>query len=324
MSELPSLKALRAFEATIRKGSVKDAARDLHVSDGAVSQQLRRLEQELGAALFRRTGRTLTPTRDAFVLAEALAGAFSTIGEAIQRFRQEHDHEPLQIVTLPSIATRLIVPALAQFRTHAPKVRLSFTYVHQPSEFELGSADVLLCTVDGPFRGVGKARVVLDGSVRPVCSPTYLKRIGRRLKPSDLAAADLLHDCDTVGWERWFRETNVAIQSSLTGDIYEDFGLLGSAALAGQGVALCPVELISQELSRGDLVVISDVPTLEERKYSVIVPETPRPDALVFADWVVSLGRGKGVGRRGKTEVRQGPRARSKARQSKPKRKLTG
>lgn len=291
MERLPSLTALRAFEATVRTGSVKDAARDLCVSVGAVSQQLRRLEQDLGARLFRRIGRSLVATAQANAYAREIGQAFALIASASERVKDQQSADPLMIHTLPSIAIRLIVPALAEFRAHAPHVRVSFTYVHQPSEFVLGSADVLLCTVDGPSDKVGRVQTILDGAVYPVCSPCYRAALSERLEASELLQANLLHDCDSVGWSRWFEDAGVQAPGELLGDTYEDFGLMGAAALAGQGVALCPIDLIADELRRGELVLLSDVSTRRERRYCVVLPTKPHPDAEAFADWAISVGK---------------------------------
>lgn len=294
MNQPLQYKAMRAFEAVVRCGSVKAAAEDLHVTTGAISQQLRRFEGELGSALFKRKGRNLIPTREALDLAHEFGAAFENIASAIDRYRQLRDCAPLHIATLPSLGTRLIVPSLSKFRAYAPDIRVSFTYVHQPSDFSLDEADVLLCTVDGLHQGPGVSRPIVDGAVFPVCSPAYMERLRDTPSPQDLLNADLLHDCDTIGWERWFEKAGVETESPLVGDVYEDFGLLGAAALAGQGVALCPMHLIGQELARQDLVLVSDIATREERTYCVIVPDEPRADALVFADWVVSLGSADG------------------------------
>lgn len=288
MKHLATLTALRAFEAMIRCGGVIQAAGDLHVTPGAISQQLRRLEQDLGRRLFERTGRSLTPVPGARDLADELTAAFTAITEAATRFAQGSEGGPLNIATLPSVATRLIVPALAQLRRHAPDLRVSFTYVHRPAELTFAEADVLVTAVDGPYHGPGEARPLLSGIVQPVCSPAYRRRLGRKPTAAEIAQGDLLHDCDTTGWLRWFRAAGLR-RRTVAGDIYEDVGLLAAAALAGQGIALCPIKLIGQELAQGELVIVSDIAILQERQYCVVLPDRPRPEALVFADWAQAL-----------------------------------
>ncbi len=290
MKHPATLTALRAFEAMIRCGGVNQAAGDLHVTPGAISQQLRRLERDLGRRLFERTGRSLTPVAGARALADELTTAFATIAEAAARFAQGAESGPLRVATLPSVATRLIVPALARLRRQAPALRISFTYVHRPAELTFADADLLVTAVDGAYRGPGEARPLLSGVVQPVCSPAYRRRLGRAPLAAEIAQAELLHDGDTAGWLRWFREAGLRRRHA-PGDIYEDVGLLAAAALSGQGVALCPITLIGPELAKGDLVVVSDVAILQERQYCVVLPDRPRAEALVFADWAQSLVR---------------------------------
>lgn len=290
MKHLATLTALRAFEAMIRCGGVNQAAGDLHVTPGAISQQLRRLERDFGRRLFERTGRSLTPVAGARELAEELTAAFTTIAEAAARFAQGAEGGPLRIATLTSVATRLIVPALAQLRRQAPALRISFTYVHRPAEATFADADLLVTAIDGPYRGPGEARPLLPGAVRPVCSPTYRRRLGRAPTAAEIAQADLLHDGDLTGWLRWFRAAGLRRRTA-AGDIYEDVGLLAAAALSGQGIALCPPSLFGPELAKGDLVAVSDIATLQERQYCLVLPDRPRAEALVFADWARSLTR---------------------------------
>jgi LysR family transcriptional regulator, glycine cleavage system transcriptional activator len=289
MDRFPPFKALRAFEAMIRCGSIKKAAEDLHVSPGAISQQIRKLETELGHNLFVREARAMRPTPAALELAAEVSRAFAAISTATKRFGPTKRPDPLRIATLPSVATRIVVPELSAFRRHAPEVQLSFTYVHRLEDFSLRNADVLLCVVDGMYRNEGTARILFDGAVAPVASPGYIETRGSLDEPSAMLKGDLLHDFDTSAWRRWFNQAGVEATDPLPGDIYEDFGLLIHAALSGQGIALCPPELISRELDSGQLTLLSRLTVLDERKYCIILPDDPRSDAFVFGDWLVEL-----------------------------------
>lgn len=277
------------FEAMVRRGSVRGAAGDQHVTPGAVSQQIRRLEAELGVLLFERSSRAMKPTPAAVILANEVSAAFAAISKAVANVRTPHAGQPLRVSTLPSIATRIIVPRLSSFRRRAPTIPLSFTYVHRIAEYSIEDADVLLCTVDGRYAGPGTAMRLFSGMVRPVCSPAYLKEKGPFLTAEDIYKADLLHDFDTSPWRSWLSKAGLALRNDLPGDVYEDFGLLGLAAVTGQGIALCPVRLIEQELAQGDLIVISDTAFFQERAYYAVLPDKPRADAEVFVQWLLEL-----------------------------------
>lgn len=278
------------FEALLRCGSVRKAAEDQHVTPGAISQQIRRLEDELSIYLFDRSARAMKPTAPAKALAAELASAFSTIAAAVERARSAHNENvPLRISALPSLAIRIVVPKLSAFRQHAPTIGLSFSYMHGIADFLDEQTDVLLSIVDDNYCGRGKIYPLFSGVVRPVCSNSYLQSRGPFQSPSDLLEAELLHDHDTTAWKSWFAKSGLSLRGEIAGDVYEDFGLMGLAAVAGQGIALCPVHLIERELSQGDLVVVSGTALFESRSYCAVLPEKPRPEAEVFVQWLLNL-----------------------------------
>lgn len=287
MPQLPPLKAVSAFEATVRCGSVAAASDELHVTPAAVSQQLRKLQEILGLPLFERRSRSLTATPAARELAAELTNSFRSIADAFKRHAHAANTRNLQVLTLPSLAAKLVVPALTELSTLHPSLRVSFAYVHRPSDFILKDADVLLCIADAETPPRNKTLKLLGGYVRPVCAPRYLEKIGRQaVGPADLVALDLLHDMDLTAWNAWFRKANIAASKLRPGNVFEDFGLLSSAVLAGQGVALCPVELFAEELARGDLVQLSQIAVHEDRVYCAMIGDNASSEALIFCAWL--------------------------------------
>lgn len=274
----------------MRKGTVRAAAEELHVTEGAISQQLRLLEAQLHRKLFRRVGRGLTPHPDARDLAAQLTRSFEDIGRAATRLNGRGKTRHLRVASLPSVATRLIVPALPDFREAMPEIEVELSYVHEPTGAALAAADLLIVFADGTYRGPGRVHLALDGSVRPVCSPGYRKHLGEDVSAIDLLTANLLHDADHEAWKRWFGEAGAPSGAVLSGNVYADFGLVGVAALAGHGVALCPQRLIEHEIARGDLVFVSNLRTLVERSYCVVLPDNPTAEALLFVEWLRSKG----------------------------------
>lgn len=289
MPHLPSYKALRAFEAMIRCGTIQKAAEDLFVSPGAISQQIRKLEKELGRSLFERKGRTLAPTAQALLYASSLAQAFDIIEAATKSFTARKTANPLRIAALPSIVSQLIVPNLGSFKSCAPHIQLSFTYLHRMDDFSLTDSDILICVTDGEYRGVGSAKNLFDGSVKPVASSAYVKRYGPFEDAHSLVKAKLLHDYDTSGWRQWLVNQGISSEYTIDGDVYEDFGLLIHATLSGHGVALCPPDLIRRELQNGELVVVSQHPILIGRKYTIILPNHPLDEAKIFCEWLLEI-----------------------------------
>ncbi len=287
MIRRPSFTALKALEALVRCGSVHKAAADLHVSAGAISQQIRILETDLERRLFDRNTRSMKPSRDARELAEEVSGAFEKIDQALQRLAKITSKVQLRIATLPSVATRIVFPRLSEVRDLLPEARLSFNYVHRLEDINYWDADVLICAVDSKYAGDGVAQELFSGEVRPFASAEYLKQNGPFDAPSDVSKAKLLHDFSIKTWRSWFERAGFDSSDAIDGDIFEDFELLIHAVLANQGIALCPPKLISNELDTGKLQPVLDFSVLENRKYIVVVPEPATKEANIFANWLV-------------------------------------
>jgi LysR family glycine cleavage system transcriptional activator len=296
MVHRPTFTALRALEALVRCGSIQKAARDLCVSPGAISQQIRVLEAGLGVRLFDRSGRAMKATQDALELAGTISGAFDAIYQAVDRLSAARPHTQLRIATLPSVATRIVLPRLGELRKSLPEVQLSFTYIHRLEDVHHWDADVLICAVDPTFTGRGRAQALFSGAVRPFASVDYLKREGPFVVPSDVRRANLLHDFDTRAWRSWYERAGIDDAGATEGDIFEDFELLVHAALAHQGIALCPPPLISQEIKTGRLLPVFDTSVLENRNYMVVIPERGKTEAIAFADWLARATSGSNLG----------------------------
>ena len=104
-------------------------------------------------------------------------------------------------------------------------------------------------------------------AIRPVCSPHYLRQGASFDTPESLLSATLLHDETKDAWNNWFYAAGVSTKEELPGPIFQDFNLLVTAAIAGHGVALCPVDVFREDVSKGDLLVLSDIEALEDQYY---------------------------------------------------------
>ncbi len=291
MAHRPSHAALKAFEALVRCGSIHRAAEDIHISPGAVSQQIRKLEATLETALFDRSGRSMTPTPTAKKLAAELNGAFKTVDAALDQVRDSAQAVQLRIATLPSVATRIVLPNLVHFKESAPQVQLSFTYVHRLDDTKFWDADVLICAVDYEFLGEGVARDLFSGAVRPFASKAFVATNGPFKTDLDITRSHLLHDFSATGWIKWMEGCKEKPDVSVGGDTFEDFELLIHSVLADQGIALCPPPLIVNEIKSGRLTPVSDRAVFEARKYVVVTSEDAKPEAKSFADWLIAVAQ---------------------------------
>ena len=263
MPYLP-LGALRTFEAVARRGSFSVAAEELCVTQSAVSHQIKHLEDWLGAPLFDRTGNRprLRPHGEA--LARTLAASFFEIDAGCRRARRGSGPRTLVIAAIPSVAVCWLIPRLSAFRALHPEIAVRVVYAMHGRDVDFGDVDLAFVFADGPpQRPDARATPFLPGLSAPVCNPGVGAEMGAEMgKGADAKAilgAGLLHDFDFDGWRAWFSQARGESVLEIAGPIYEDFNLLRAAALAGQGVALCPLAIVRDDLEAGRLVQVSNV-----------------------------------------------------------------
>ena len=285
--------ALRAFEAVVRLGSVRAAADELFVTQSAVSHLLRQLEKTLEVRLFESAGRRLRATEAGERLALGLRDGFSRIHAAVEHVSSHRRSRRINLACMPSVAIRWLVPKMIAFRQRHPEIHMRLHYsTTLPSAHAMSGTDLLITALDGNYQGSGKAWRLMDGATFPVSSPLYLDRVGKLSEPADLLGVDLLHDEATASWYTWFRSHGLPEPNTSNPMIYEDFSLMSGALVAGQGVALAPRLLITEELKSGLLVPLFDSPGNIDRAYWIVCPGSPRPEDLAFVDWALSQPRG--------------------------------
>ncbi|NJM29356.1 MAG: LysR family transcriptional regulator [Rhizobiales bacterium] len=236
------------FEAAARSGSFSRAADELHVTQSAVSHQIRQLEDWFGVPLFDRQGRRTVPTQDGADLAHALADAFATMTAACKRLSQRDTGQALTIGVLPSIATIWLIPRLTDFLRDNPDIAPRVQYAFHGRRLDFGDIDIAI-QWGIPPQGLDRITKLLSGSTIAVCSEAFLARHGPIERPRDISERPLLHDTDRSGWQNWLKASGVKAPGPLPGPVFEDFNLLRAAALSGQGVALCPASLIADDLA---------------------------------------------------------------------------
>lgn len=287
----PSLTALQTFLAIARHGSLKGAAESLHKTQSAVSHQLRQLETTLGTALTTREGRSIRLTSVGQTLAKGLETGFSEIERTLEQAVTLKQPEVLHINCLPSVAVRWLIPRLSGFRARFPDYRIDFRY---SGALETGippDADIKITWHDGP-PGIDSGRARLfSGATWPVASPLYLQNVSPNITPGALPRMEILHDEFLEPWYNWFRQHGLSTRRLDEGVIYQDFNLLSTAAVAGQGIALCPPRLIERELSDGTLVTLFDTPGNQDRAYWVFYRHGSRAAVMDFVHWLIDEAR---------------------------------
>jgi len=290
---LPPLNALRAFEAAARLGSFKAAATELHVSQGAISQHVRQLEDWFGQPLFERHNRrvVLTPAATAY-LAE-IGPAFDRIASATTRYGRgaRHTRTVLRVSSVATFALRWLVPRLERFRRLHPEADVRLDTSNEPVDVLRESYDVIIRGGPDTFYGYAM-RPFLSEQRLPVCSPALLA--GAPLAaPADLRHHTLLHASTLPRvWDDWLALAGVPALAPAAALTLDHFYLTLQAALDGLGVAMGPTALVADDLASGRLVAPFPALRLPSRSYCSYVPQDKAGDAIVqaFTGWLEAEG----------------------------------
>jgi LysR family glycine cleavage system transcriptional activator len=289
---LPPLNALRAFEAAGRLGSFKEAAAELHVTHGAVSQHVRALEEWLGASLFERHNRrvALTPAAKAY-LAE-IGPLFEQLSQATARYGFLETVSRTLSVNAPATFTlRWLVPRLATFRAAHPDVDVKVETSNESLESLREIYDVVVRGGPDTFYGYSMRPFLSEERV-PVCSPALLQRLPLRT-PDDLRQHTLLHTSSLPRvWPDWLASARIPALRPAAALTFDHFYLTLQAAIDGIGIAMGPTALVAGDLAAGRLVAPFAGPRLPSRSYCTYVPDGKSADELValFRSWLEREG----------------------------------
>lgn len=285
MARLPPFIALRALEAAARLQSYSRAADELSVTHGAVSQQIRRLEEELGTVLFHREGNRMVPTPEASRLAGDVAGAIRALQSGVDALRA--DANTLVISTLAHFAGRWLAPRLTRLAESAPNMRIEIRVGDGLSTLGPDGVDLALRYGPGVYPRC-QSELLFAESQFPVCAPSVLERHPIRT-PEDLLTAPLLVH-KTRPWAYWFKSVGLKAPAPVGGIVFDDTGMLIDAAVQGLGVALARGPFVEHDLASGRLVRPLREATAGEWSYfAVWRPESRKlPLIRAFVDWLRS------------------------------------
>ncbi|QCP50319.1 LysR family transcriptional regulator [Trinickia violacea] len=245
----PSLNALRAFEAVARLRSMTLAAEELCVTHGAISRQVKSLEETLGLTLLVRSAQSSNPTPEGARLADGLSTAFNLIDASIEQLKPE----PLTLSCSASIMMYWLIPRIAGFHERYPQGELKFNMNYDQIDFVRDKISVAIraSTIEPPKDAI--TRNLIEEWIGPVCSPAYAQSIGLA-SPRELARAKLLSTrTRPEAWSDWFGATGIEPLAGAGDGVYDHFYLLIQAAVCGLGVALVPQMLVMNDLLSGKL-----------------------------------------------------------------------
>lgn len=251
--DLP-LNALRAFEVSARHLSFTRAAEELHLTQTAVSQHVRKLEDRLGRRLFRRLPRGLALTDEGQALLPVLSDAFERMGATLASLQTRQRREVLSIGVVGTFAVGWLLPRLRDFQARHPLIELRLFTHNNRVDLAAEGLDAAIRFGDGNWPGC-EAVPLMDTPLAPVCAPALAHRIRT---PTDLGRETLLRSYRGDEWPAWFDAAGVRAPL-LTGPQFDSSLLLADAAAQGAGVALLPLRLFSRDLQAGRLVRLFDV-----------------------------------------------------------------
>lgn len=301
MSRLPSLDALRVFQAAAHHRSFSRAARELHVTQGAVSHRIRGLEEALGQPLFERGHRRVEPTEAGRLLLRAVDEAMDTLEAGLAALGRPGQEGLVVVSCSPSFAIRWLVPHLPALRAALP--HLDVRIAAEDRLVQPGHEGIDACIRYGPPGEPGPGAAVDEvqlsvEQVTPVLSPRLLAQGPPLSSPDDLRHCTLLHDevlrdhPGRVGWERWLRAAGATQVDPRRGPRFSHAHLALEAALAGQGVALARGILVARDLAEGRLVAPFALRLESGLTYRVLTPRRGlRPAVRQFVDWLVAAVR---------------------------------
>jgi LysR family transcriptional regulator, glycine cleavage system transcriptional activator len=254
--KLPPLTALRAFEATARLSSFTAAAAELHVTQGAISHQIRVLEEELGTTLFHRVARRVVLTEIGRSLSAELTEGFRTIVSAVETVRAKRDPNEVRMIFPPNLSARWLVPRLPRFQCDHPQITLTLFHSNRPETI----GDDVDVTISWCLqRPHGLTDRLMGLSCAPMCTPA-LKAEHAVASIAQVGDCQLL-ETPFCRWKDWFAAADVTCGPTVPRVSLDNFNVLINSVLNGQGIGLCPTAFTQDYISEGRLVFLSDVTT---------------------------------------------------------------
>jgi LysR family glycine cleavage system transcriptional activator len=282
---LPPLSALRPFEAAARLESFSRAAEELHLTHGAISRQVRALEEHVGTELFARHGKRVTLTAPGRAFAERVRAALHEIQVAAEAVGSRRRENRLTVSVLPSFASRWLMPRLIRFMEAHPQIEVSVVATTALANFTSDEVDIGIRFGRGPYPPL-VCEPFLEDEWFPVASP----RMKAPKHPRELLHMRLIRE-DRDYWDEWFVAAGVQLDKPLAGGPYfNDATYSIQAAARGEGIALARRSIIGEDLERGTLKRLFKFAVQTNERYWFVSPKeiSELPKVRAFRDWVKS------------------------------------
>ncbi|WP_259973339.1 LysR substrate-binding domain-containing protein [Leisingera aquaemixtae] len=291
MMRLPPLNALRAFEAAARHEGFIAAADELFVTRGAISRQVKILEDHIGVQLFHRNARGVELTAAGQRLYPVLTGAFAMMQREVERIAA--DAAELRVICPPTLSIRWLLPQLEQFRAAHPEIKLQLTTDFYSSKGFRGAEYDLGISVENRAGRPPDIEVLplFEMVLAPACAPSLLPAL--EAGPEALAGQRLLHESPRrFDWPTWVQHFGVEQVDPASGEAFPNLDMATRAAVMGAGVVMADLVLCHEELARSDLVLPFPEMTCgtPDGAYALIGERQKwhDPKVAAFRDWLLS------------------------------------
>jgi LysR family transcriptional regulator, glycine cleavage system transcriptional activator len=293
---LPALSALRAFEAVARTLSFTGAAKELHVTPGAISQQVRALEEQLGAALFRRSRRSVALTTAGSAILPDVQAGFESLSRILDDGWRRSQGRTLSISVAPSFASKWLLPRLPEFAARFPDIELRISATVGLVDFAREEVDLAIRFGSGPYPDL-RTELLFAETLVPLCAPKIVTARRPLATPDDLRHFRLIHDLSIPwrngenGWTQWLRLAGASEVNANRGTRFSLAELALQAAIDGTGVVLGRLALARQDVAEGRLCrPFSLVLPLDMSYYLVMPKRRPdKPEIQAFKAWLRGL-----------------------------------
>jgi LysR family glycine cleavage system transcriptional activator len=284
---VPPLNPLRAFETAARHMSFTKAAEEMNVTQGAVSRQVKALENYLGFGLFERTSKGIELSRNGRAYVSSISGAFEQIARATDEIVTARSHTILTIRSYTTLLVRWLIPLLPEFQIKHSNIEVRLVSGSDPVNFDRDNVDIGIRYGLGRWKDLESDLLFLD-ALLPVCSPKLLKT-AKLKRPEDLTRATLLHlNLRRSDWPDWLAAAGHG-NLDPAGNLYlEDLGVVYQCAIAGLGVAIGQEPYVRDDLATGRLIAPFDLVLTRPRGYFLVCPRD-RVDVtkiMTFRTWL--------------------------------------
>ena len=288
MEYLPAFRALKAFEAAVRLGSMSAAARELNVTPGAVSRQIAALEERIGAPLLLRNRQGIATNARGRKLHTAVSGALEALSAALREARPKDERKSLTISLYPTFAIQWLIPRLESLHGHAPQADLRIHTCLDGADFTRDDIDIGIEITKSPIPGL-HMRELFGRAFTPICSPGLLAQSNGDPMVALAGSHMLYSDLHLTKWETWARMLGVAFESGRR-IRFENSILAYQAAREGAGFAIGQPILLQSDLASGNLIMPFPTRLDGRRKYYAACREDKMDDPLIreIMDWLTA------------------------------------